>query len=389
MKILLIHNKYGKFSGEEAVVESQLKLLHENGHEVLTYYRSSEEIDTMKNGKMKAFISAFSNPRSTNDISTIIRNNKPDIVHIHNLYPFISPSFLPRIKKEFNIPIVMTVHNYRLLCPNGLFFQNEQICEKCTSGLREINCVTNNCEDNLLKSIGYASRNFWARSRNYYKDNVDVFLCLTSFQKEKLIKNGFKQSKCKTLPNFYNKEIINIKKDYTKANYIAFAGRISPEKGIKVLLKAAELLPNIHFKLAGNKRDGYLDSFSIPSNVTFVGMLNSKELEQFYLNARIYVHPSICYEGFPMVFPEAMSYKLPILVPNIGSYPEIIENKNHGLVFENNKPESLATTINSIWNDIPSLEKYGHKGFLKLLELYSKNIYTNKLLTIYNSLIDE
>ena len=206
MKILLIHNKYGKFSGEEAVVESQIKLLNANGHHVITYFRSSEELEAMPNGKLKAFFNAFYNPKSISAIKALITTEKPDLVHIHNLYPLISPTILPVIKK-MGIPIVMTVHNYRLLCPNGLFFNKGEICEKCTGALKELNCITNNCERSLFKSSGYAARNFWARKKDYYLNNVDLFLCLTEFQKKKLVTNGFNKEKCDVLPNFYNKEI--------------------------------------------------------------------------------------------------------------------------------------------------------------------------------------
>ena len=185
MKILIIHNKYGKFSGEEAVVEAQIKLLRANKHEVITYFRSSEELEAMPNAKLKAFFSAIYNPKSIRELKELLVKENPDVVHIHNMYPLISPAILPVIKK-MGIPIVMTVHNYRLLCPNGLFFNKGQICEKCTGALKELNCITNNCESSLFKSSGYAARNFWARKKDYYLNNVDLFLCLTEFQKNKL-----------------------------------------------------------------------------------------------------------------------------------------------------------------------------------------------------------
>ena len=177
MKILMIHNKYGKHSGEEAVVEAQIKLLQDNGHEVITYFRSSEELETMPYAKVKAFFLGVRNNRSVRDIKEIITNKKPDIVHIHNLYPLISPAILPVIK-SLGVPIAMTIHNYRLLCPNGLFFTKGKICEKCTGATKELNCVINNCEGSIFKSTGYALRSFWARFTGEYKDYVDSFLCL-------------------------------------------------------------------------------------------------------------------------------------------------------------------------------------------------------------------
>jgi glycosyltransferase involved in cell wall biosynthesis len=386
MKILLIHNKYTKYSGEEAVVNSQIKLLRRNGHAVSTYFRSSEEIEFMSNGKIKVFFSAIFNPRSIKEIKDIIRKEEPDIVHIHNLYPLISPSILPVIKK-MGIPIVITVHNYRLLCANGLFFNNGEICEKCTGTGKELNCITNNCESSIFKSTGYALRNFWARKNKYYIDCVDIFLCLTEFQKNKLISNGFSSDKCRVIPNFYDKEILETGNDIPGGNYVAFAGRISPEKGIPLLLEAALILPNIPFQLAGEIRNGYANELNIPNNVTLRGMLNSDELSNFYRNAYCLVLPSICYEGFPMVFPEAMAHKLPIIAPNMAGYPEIAVDNNNGLLFEPSNVESLSNTIVKLWNDGELSLKLGVNGFEKVKKKYSAPVYTKLLENVYSQIL--
>ena len=193
MKILVVHNKYAKHSGEETAVYAQIELLKKKGHQVFLYFRSSEEIETMTLGKARALLSSLYNSKSIKDIEQIIASKKPDLVHIHNLYPLISPAILPYIKAK-NLPIVMTVHNYRLLCPNGLFFVNNEVCEKCTQNGKEINAVINNCEKSTLKSLGYAIRNFWSRKRKYYINNIDTFVCLTHFQKSKLVENGFPNS---------------------------------------------------------------------------------------------------------------------------------------------------------------------------------------------------
>ncbi len=386
MKVLIIHNKYSKFSGEEAVVESQIKLLQNNDYQVITYFRSSEELEEMPNAKIKAFFSALYNANSIADIKDIINKEKPDLVHIHNLYPLISPAILPVIKK-MGIPIVMTVHNYRLLCANGLFFNNGKICEKCTGTGKELNCITNNCESSIFKSTGYALRNFWARKNKYYIDNVDIFLCLTEFQKNKLISNGFLFDRCKVIPNFYDKEDQVTDFDIPKKNYVAFAGRISPEKGIPLLLEAARKLPHIPFQLAGEIRNGYADELNIPKNVTLRGMLTSDELSNFYRNAYCLVFPSICYEGFPMVFPEAMAHKLPIIAPNMAGYPEIAVDNENGLLFEPSNIKSLVDAIKKLWDNRELSVKFGANGFEKMKKKYSASVYTKLLENVYNQIL--
>jgi len=386
MKILLIHNKYGKFSGEEAVVESQIKLLKDRDHQVITYFRSSEELVTIPNGKIKAFFAAFYNPKSIKKLTILIEKEQPDIVHVHNLYPLISPAILAHIKK-MRIPIAMTVHNYRLLCPNGLFFNDGEVCEKCTGKGKELNCLTNNCEDSLFKSTGYALRNFWARKKKYYIDNVDVFLCLTEFQKRKLISNGYPENKFQIIPNFYDKTIKDVVYNPELKNYVAFAGRISPEKGIPILLEAAKQLPHIQFQLAGEMRGDYYKELTIPENVTLRGMLSQESMKGFYQKARVYIHSSTCYEGFPMVFPEAMAHKLPVIAPKMAGFPEIIKHNINGLLFEPGNAKKLAENIQKMWSDKKLVEKLAKNNFEKVKNTYSAECYYNRLIDAYKNLL--
>jgi glycosyltransferase involved in cell wall biosynthesis len=386
MKILMIHNKYGKHSGEEAVVDAQIKLLQDNGHEVITYFRSSEELETMPYAKIKAFFLGIRNNRSVRDIKEIILKNKPDIVHIHNLYPLISPVILPVIK-SFNVPIAMTIHNYRLLCPNGLFFTKGKICEKCTSATKELNCVINNCEGSIFKSAGYALRSFWARFTGEYKDYVDSFLCLNEFQKNRLIKNGFNKDKCIVIPNFYTKEIVEEDYEFINKKYVASAGRISPEKGLPVLLSAAKKLPEIPFHIAGLMRPGYESELDIPKNVVLRGMLNAEEMKTFYSEAKFLAHTSACYEGFAMVFPEAMVQKVPILAPDFGSYPEIIEDNINGVLFKPKDSQDLADKISMLWNDENKINELGENGFEIVKERYSVKAYYVLLIKAYHNMI--
>lgn len=386
MKILIIHNKYGKFSGEEAVVETKIALLKANGHEVLTYIRSSEEIENMPLGKVRAFFTGIQNSKVIREVTDFIRLNSPDIVHIHNLYPIISPGILPEIKK-FGIPVVMTVHNYRLVCPNGLFFTRGKVCESCTGLLKEWNCIRFNCEESYFKSVGYAARNFWARTTRAYLDYVDAFLCLTEFQKAKLIEYGFKREKCFVIPNIYAPELNIVENSKPEPSYVAYAGRFSEEKGIGLLLDAAQKLPHINFRLAGNYLNNYMDNFTIPENVYLCGMLKGEDLREFYKNAKFFVLTSIWYEGFPMVLLEAMAFKLPIIAPNFAGFPEIVENDN-GLLYELGNVDSLANSIQTLWMNDRKCSELGEKGFFKVKEKYQSDTYYEALFSVYKNLLN-
>ncbi len=387
MKILIIHNHYSKFSGEEAVVEAQIKLLEESGDQVITYFRKSAEIEEMPLGKIRSFFSAIYNSRSVKAVKVLLAKEQPDVVHIHNLFPLISPAILPVIK-EAGIPVVMTVHNYRLVCPNGLFFSQGKICEACAGKGKEWNCIAKNCESSSFKSMGYALRNWWARQQKYYLKNVDAFACLTEFQKNKLVRNGFAAEKLFVIPNMYSGKVQKEKKiaSGNTKKYIAFAGRISPEKGIDVLFEAARLLPHISFKLAGGVREDY-ELPEKPGNVELVGMLKADQLNGFYQNAYLYVLSSIWYEGFPMVFPEAMNHSLPIIAPNMAGFPEVVRNQVNGLLFETGNASDLAKQIESLWNDPQKARAYGEAGYEKLQDNYTPKNYSSKLQDLYQQVL--
>ena len=386
MDVLFIHNEYGKFSGEEAVVRTQIELLSKHGVKVSRYFRSSTEIEEIPLGKARAFVNGIYSRRAGREVREKIVQENPDIVHIHNLYPFISPAVLPVIKK-YNTSIVMTVHNYRLLCPNGLFYNRTGICERCTGRGKELNCIVYDCEDSFFKSAGYALRNAYARYRRFYIDNVDAFLCLTDFQRQKLVENGYPDQKMFVIPNMFTQRLPeNISKK--ENSYIAFAGRISREKGIDLLLDAARLLPNVRFKLAGAVRDGY-KLMNVPENVELCGILQGEKLMHFYKNAFAFVHPSIWYEGFPMVLPEAMAYRLPVIAPRIAGIPEIIEDGYNGVLFTMGIAAELAQKIKYIWENPGKAHELGENGYQKLKKEYLPDVYYERLINVYKHLINE
>ena len=272
MRILVVHNRYGKFSGEESVVDAQVKLLVDDDHEVMRFERSSTEIRSVY-GKIKAFFTGIYNPSSARQLRQLLKAFCPDIVHIHNLFPFISPGILPECKKA-GIPVVMSVHNYRLTCPNGLHLTRGQICEKCCNG-REWWCVLRNCERNIFKSLGYALRHYIARKLYFFLDNVTMYACLTAFQKRRLIDAGFSEDRIAVLPNTCS---VQVEESSSEGDYVGFVGRVSPEKGVDILLQSAEILDTVSFNIAGDcTAEPGIDT-AVSSNVKFCGFLQGKDI---------------------------------------------------------------------------------------------------------------
>jgi len=375
---LIVHNAYGKPSGEEVVVESVSRMLTDRGHHAELFACSSAEIESMCLGKSRAFISGIANPRARRSFRDFIHVTRPDVVNIHNLYPLLSPSILPECTAS-SVTTLMTVHNFRLICPNGLFLSHGEICEKCGGG-REYWCVLRNCEGHLIKSIGYALRNAVARKFKMYMKNVQVFACLTRFQRRKLIEAGFPEERVVVIPNALDSGLEEAHLSPGEGEYVGFVGRICHEKGIDTLLAAARRRPDIPFQIAGHASEEDPITANPPQNVTFRGHLNSEGLRNFYLHARFIIMQSRWYEGFPMVLLEAMKYGKPAIGPRLGGIPEIIMEGKTGLLFEAGNIEEYVACIDRLWDSPETCAVMGAGAQARLKSEYSADRYYQRFM---------
>ncbi len=382
MNILIIHNEYGAYSGEEAVVDRQISLFQELGHAVRVYRKTSAGQRGTLLGNIKGLLQGFYSHASVRDIDQIIQENKPDAVVIHNLYPYISPAILKPIQRA-GVPIIMTVHNYRLMCPTGLFMRNTAPCELCLGG-HEFNCIKHNCEHSWFKSIGYAGRNWYARITRAYMDNVTVYACITAFQTYKLSEAGFPCDRLRVIPNFVSNAP---EPEFTEGEYVAISGRISREKGVDLILNVARKTPQIKYVFAGlaRKEDDLLSD--VPDNCTFVGHLSSKELADFYAKARFLVIASRWYEGFPITILDAFSFGKPVIGPAHGGFLEIIDNEINGLHFIPGNELHLAEKIIQLWNDPVACMNMGRKGYEKLMTTYTLPVVKNQWAALLGELV--
>ncbi len=384
MKILLVHNNYGRYSGEEAVVDKMARMLCEHGHEVCFYRLTTEGSRETVLGKIRGFLCGVYSPSGIKGLYKALEQEKPDLVNVHNLYPFISPAALFECKKA-EIPVVMTVHNFRLICPTGLFMRNGKPCEICLQKGSEWSCIRYNCEHSYLKSVGYTLRNVYARWTGAYRKNVDVFACITGFQKKKLIKAGFNKNKIVVIPNSIDVPLI--KCEIVRGDYVAYIGRLSYEKGYDQLVEVARKHPEIKFCFAGAKREDC--NIIFPANVRLMGYLEGKELERFITNARFVVIPSRCYEGFPMTILESACYGKICIAPDHGGFTEIIGKGRDaiGYLFRPNDIDDLEKQILTLWNNLQLLEKLGYKAFEKVKREYSSEFVYVKWNNLLNRLL--
>lgn len=375
MKILLVHNDYGKYSGEEAVVDKMAAMLGGLGHEVAQLRMTTTGARESLRGKIRGFVSGVYCPSGVKAMREALKREKPDVVNVHNLFPFITPAALRECKKA-GVPVIMTVHNFRLICPTGLFMRDNRPCELCLEKGNEWGCVRYNCEHSILKSVGYAARNAVARLRRHYIDCVDCFACITNFQRRKLIAAGFPAEKLTVIPNSID---AGEEPETNPGEYVAFSGRISGEKGVDLIIEAARRNPEIPFRFAGAVRDKELVE-KLPGNVRLLGHLSGGEFMRFNAEARFFVMASRCYEGFPMAILEAARYGKPTIAPDHGGFSEIIGKGPEaiGVLFTPNDADALSDAIARLWSTPAESSSLGSAAYRKLRDQYSTDVISAK-----------
>ena len=386
MKVLLVHNDYGKYSGEEAVVDKMAAMLGGLGHEVAQLRMTTAGARESLSGKIRGFVSGVYCPGGVQAMREALKREKPDVVNVHNLFPFISPAALRECKKA-GVPVIMTVHNFRLICPTGLFMRNNRPCELCLEKGNEWGCVRYNCEHSMLKSVGYAARNAVARLRRHYLDCVDRFTCITDFQRRKLIAAGFPAERIVVIPNSI--DATAEPSSSTDGGYVAFSGRISGEKGVDMIIETARRNPGIPFRLAGAIRDKELVE-NLPSNVSLTGYISGKALSEFYENAKFFVMASRWYEGFPMTILEAARYSKAMIAPDHGGFSEIIGRgpESIGVLFTPNDTDSLSAAVASLWANPTESARLGAAANTKLRTQYSTDVICNQWNTLICSALN-
>ena len=387
--VLLVHNYYRISGGEDTVVRSEKELLELNGHKVILYTRNNNEINDFSIAKklLLPFTMMFS-LKTYRDVKKIIVNENINVVHVHNTLNLLSPSVYYAAQK-CNVPVVQTVHNFRLLCPGGTFFRDNHICEECAEkGL--LCAVKHNCYRNSkIQSLVCVIVQMLHRCIGTYK-KIDAYICLSSFSKNKMA-GMISEDKIYIKPNFVN--IVNNETsnfyEYKKSNYFLFLGRIEQEKGVDFLVNAFEKLPNEKLVVAG---DGTLKEWLLNQiekrkldNIEFVGFVEKEKKKELIINAKSIIVPSQCYEQFGMVVIEANMYGVPVIASNIGTLPEIVKNGENGFLFEHNSVDGLMNVINDFDrlmtpyksdNAIHYVEKFfsPQVNYLQLMKVYDQII---------------
>lgn len=363
MNILIVHNKYRYRGGEESVVENESRILRENGNNVFYYFRDSKEIDNMNLfNKIKSLFSSIYSFKSYKEISKLIKEHDVDAVHVHNVVPLISFSAYYAAKNN-GCQLIQTLHNYRLLCPNGLFYRNNIICTECVKcGLKQ--SIKYNCYRNSKLQTAIMSFNLWFHRKIGTFNKVDKYITFTEFSKS-IFSNALPKEKIIVRTQFCNNDSIEEKQ--TVGDYYLIVSRLEDSKGIEIAIKAFELEKNQKLIIVGTGSDEdkyrkYVEENNI-NNIEFVGQRNKEDVLEYMKNAKALIIPSRWYEGYPMTIIEALSLSLPIIGNDIGNVSSIITNEKIGYIFKKNDHNDLAKLIRELSNqELTSMSKsiYSH-----------------------------
>lgn len=365
-------------------MESLRDCLISRGHTVIPFFRSSAELDGRWASKIGAFFSGVYNPCVRREFARLLDADRPDVVHINNLFPLISPSILDETKRR-NMPTVMTVHNYRLLCPTGLMFSHGEICHRCLGG-REWWCAVRNCADEWPKSAGYALRNAVTRMRRSFLDGTDLFVAPTEFVKSMLVRNGYPAERIQVM-----RHIVSLRTDTSPAEdggYVGYVGRISPEKGIDTIVESARECPDIEFRFAGHYRNMPELPPRAPLNCKFIGQISSEDVATFVSAAKFTVFASRSYETAGLSLVEAMARGKAVICSRIGCLTEIVEDGVTGLLFVPGDASDLAAKIRYLWERPELCRAIGEAGRQKVLAMFSPEANYVRLLDVYRCAID-
>ncbi|HUP17796.1 MAG TPA: glycosyltransferase family 4 protein [Acidimicrobiia bacterium] len=321
MRILQLHNHYREPGGEDAVVSAERTLLEGAGHEVVSFERTNPIGVTATSSSLLA---APWNPVTALQVRQLVRAHKPSVAHVHNTWFSLSPSVLEALHRE-GVPTVMTIHNYRLACINGQLLRQGKPCQICV-GTHPWNGVRYRCyRDSVASSAIAAATISLNRLLGTWKNRVDRFLVLTDFMKEILERSGLPASRIDLTPNFVDDPGPRPSLP-GQSNTVLFVGRLAPEKGIDVLLRAWERSkpPGLNLEVVGDGPMLAMLRKRAIAGVSFRGLVPREEVRRLMLTSRALAFPSIWYEGQPMVILEALAAGLPVFASDLGGTAETL-----------------------------------------------------------------
>jgi len=344
MRILLVHNRYRFAGGEDVVVEAEKSMLEDHGHEVSLLEANNAEISGALTQVATGFTAIYSRI-ARQRVAAEVARFRPSVMHVHNFLPLLSPSVY-YAAHEAGVAVVQTLHNYRLICPNGLLLRKGSVCEQCLGKTAPIPGVLHACyRGSRAATVSVAGMLVLHRTLGTWRTMVDAYIALTEFGREKFIRGGLPPDRLFVKPNFVHSAAPPGRGD---GGFALFIGRLSEEKGIRPLLIAwKQLGMSLPLKIAGDGplRAEVQAATQGMKNVELLGHVSKHGIAELLRRAHVLIIPSIWYEGFPMAVVEAFSAGVPVIASNLGALGELIDDGRTGLHARPGDAEDLGRKV--------------------------------------------
>jgi glycosyltransferase involved in cell wall biosynthesis len=381
MQVLLVHNQYQQLGGEDTIFATEADLLESYGHQVHRYLLSNHQLKEMN--PLAITKATLWNSQVYRELRALIRQLKPQVAHFHNTFPLISPAAYYAAKAE-GLPVVQTLHNFRLLCANALLFREGRVCEECLTRGTPIPGIINACYRNSRTASAAAALMVKFHSiLGTWSQAVDIFIAYSHFAHKKFIQGGLPEQKIAFKTNFLYPVPEPGK---GSGDYALFVGRLAPEKGIGTLLQAWQKLNDkIPLKIVG---DGPLAAEVAKtaqqfSQVEWLGRKPLNEIYQLMGEAKFLVISSQWYETFGRVGIEALATGTPLIVANIGALAELVIPRRNGLVFQPGNSDDLLAQVNWILNHPQELKQMREFARIEFEAKYTAPDNYRRLMEIY------
>lgn len=407
MKILLV-NRWGYPAyGGETYFLNLCRLLKERGHKVIVFTtRDKRNIDKeyadycvnqinvgnlnsipLLNRVLFAPKTIYS-WEARRKIERLIRDTRPDIIHIHSIKRLISPSILHSAKK-FNIPVVYTANDYHLICPNYRLFSKGKICEAC-KGNRYYKVILKRCVRNsFFLSLLVCIEQYVHSMLRIFENNVDMFIAPSNFLRKKMIENGIPPRRIVHIPYFVPPDDYQPIREFS--NYIVYIGRLVEEKGLVTLIRAMKKIPNIKLVIIGEgeyrRESELLINREGINNVEVKGYLDQAGIRLIIGKSIFVVVPSEWYEIFGIVIIESFARGKPVVGADIGGIPELIDNGVNGLLFKPGDVNDLVEKIKYLLDNKDKIQELGRNARKKAVENYSPDVHYEKMIEVYKRLV--
>jgi glycosyltransferase involved in cell wall biosynthesis len=396
LKVLLAHNFYGFAapSGENSVYLAEVELLKSHGHSIIEFTRHSDEIrDRGFIGELQGALATPWNPFTAKKIRQLLKTEKPDILHVHNTFPLLSPSIFHAVK-EFPTATVLTLHNYRIFCAAAIPMRNNLSCTECLEKQSIFPALVYGCyRESRLATLPLTIMIGLHRRLETWSRLIDAFIVLTEFQKDKMVEAGLPAEVVHIKPHFYPDPPLPLPWR-EREEKIVYIGRMGKEKGVHVLIEAwrlwGESAPKLEMIGEGpewRKIRELVHGEKLDDKITFLGQLPFSKGQELLAKAKLLVLPSLCFEGFPMVIREALALGVPVAASRIGAIPFIIKDGANGVMFTPGDSTDFLKRVKVLWENSVQLSSFAEAARKEFEKNYTADTNYNTLMEIYKEAI--